>query len=243
LIKRSDHIVAAAVKRVWLLSLIATVIVALFGFLAPPASATSPLRAQTRLAVVDLSPGQLVGPHRPAPAVQSRERAPNHDQAASGFYMGAPVCPPVVSSISWCHSRAKSQSYDHPAIDSPGDNYAYDPLYNASGEARLELGPTFVATTHTESGPAARISDVRLRLAAEGGAAATPAGRVYSWHYLNETGPLRNIPGSVVDETIDQATDTTQLGDRTIYYDAKNDVTVVQSDTTGKIMSVRRGAP
>jgi hypothetical protein len=54
---------------------------------------------------------------------------------------------------------------------------------------------------------------------------------------------LRNIPGSVVDETIDQATDTTQLGDRTIYYDAKNDITVVQSDTTGKIMSVRRGAP
>jgi hypothetical protein len=73
--------------------------------------------------------------------------------------------------------------------------------------------------------------------------ATTPAGRVYSWHYLNETGPLRNIPGSVVDETIDQATDTIQLGDRTIYYDAKNDITVVQSDTTGKIMSVRRGAP
>jgi hypothetical protein len=80
-------------------------------------------------------------------------------------------------------------------------------------------------------------------VAAEGEVATTPAGRVYSWHYLNETGPLRNIPGSVVDETIDQATDTTQLGDRTIYYDAKNDITVVQSDTTGKIMSVRRGAP
>jgi hypothetical protein len=80
-------------------------------------------------------------------------------------------------------------------------------------------------------------------VAAEDEVATTPAGRVYSWHYLNETGPLRNIPGSVVDETIDQATDTTQLGDRTIYYDAKNDITVVQSDTTGKIMSVRRGAP
>jgi hypothetical protein len=80
-------------------------------------------------------------------------------------------------------------------------------------------------------------------VAAEGEVATTPAGRVYSWHYLNETGPLRNIPGSVVDETIDQATDTIQLVDRTIYYDAKNDITVVQSDTTGKIMSVRRGAP
>ncbi len=71
--------------------------------------------------------------------------------------------------------------------------------------------------------------------------ATTPGGRVYSWHYLTETGPTRNIPGSVVDETIDNATDIQNLGDRTVYYDAKNDVTVVQSDTTGKIMSVHKG--
>ena len=68
-------------------------------------------------------------------------------------------------------------------------------------------------------------------------------GRPYSAHYLNETGPVRNIPGSVVDETIDNATQTENLGDRTVYYDAKNDVTVVMSNTTGKIMSVRREAP
>jgi RHS repeat-associated protein len=73
--------------------------------------------------------------------------------------------------------------------------------------------------------------------------AATPEGRPYSAHYLNDTGPVRNIPGSVVDETITQATDSTNLGDRTVYYDAKNDVTVVQSNTTGKIMSVRKGEP
>lgn len=73
--------------------------------------------------------------------------------------------------------------------------------------------------------------------------ATTPDGRVYSWHYLTETGPIRNIPGSVVDETIDNATYIQDLGDRTVYYDAKNDVTVVQSGTTGKIMSVHRGAP
>ena len=54
---------------------------------------------------------------------------------------------------------------------------------------------------------------------------------------------LEHGPGPALDQAIDQATDTTQLGDRTIYYDAKNDITVVQSDTTGKIMSVRRGAP
>ena len=47
----------------------------------------------------------------------------------------------------------------------------------------------------------------------------------------------------IVDETIDNATQATQLGDRTVYYDAKNDVTVVQSDTTGKIMSARKGVP
>jgi hypothetical protein len=75
------------------------------------------------------------------------------------------------------------------------------------------------------------------------GLEATPAGRPYSAHYLNDTGPVRNIPGSVVDETIDHGQAVEQLGDRTVYYDAKNDVTVVQSDMTGKIMSVRRGAP
>jgi hypothetical protein len=73
--------------------------------------------------------------------------------------------------------------------------------------------------------------------------ASTPGGRTYSAHYLNETGPVRNIPGSVVDETIDHATSIEKLEDRTVYYDAKNDVTVVQSDTTGKIMSVRKGTP
>ena len=33
------------------------------------------------------------------------------------------------------------------------------------------------------------------------------------------------------------------LPDRTVYYDQKNDVTVVLSKTTGKIMSAHRGAP
>jgi hypothetical protein len=72
---------------------------------------------------------------------------------------------------------------------------------------------------------------------------ATPQGRVYTAHYLNETGPLRRLPGSVVDETIDHASQVEKLDDRTIYYDAKNNVTVVRSDTTGKIMSARKGKP
>jgi hypothetical protein len=71
----------------------------------------------------------------------------------------------------------------------------------------------------------------------------TPEGRPYSAHYLNDTGPVRNIPGSVVDETIDNGQVAENLPDRTVYYDPNNDVTVVESKTTGKIMSVRRGPP
>lgn len=72
---------------------------------------------------------------------------------------------------------------------------------------------------------------------------ATTGGRGYSAHYLNDTGPVRNIPGSMVDETIDNGQVLKDLADRTVYYDPKNDVTVVPSKTTGKVMSVRRGMP
>ena len=72
---------------------------------------------------------------------------------------------------------------------------------------------------------------------------ATPAGRPLSVHYLNDSGSLRNIPGSVVDEAIDHGTVAKNLADRIVYYDTKNDVTVVVSKTTGKVMSARRGSP
>ena len=55
-----------------------------------------------------------------------------------------------------------------------------------------------------------------------------------------ETCPERNIPGSVVDERIQHGT-ANQLEDRTIYYDAKNNVTVVVTMTKGKIMSAHKG--
>jgi len=71
----------------------------------------------------------------------------------------------------------------------------------------------------------------------------TPAGRQYSWHYLNDTGPVRKIPGSVVDEAIDHGNIVKDLSDRTVFFDPKNNVTVVKSTITGKIMSVRRGTP
>jgi RHS repeat-associated protein len=69
---------------------------------------------------------------------------------------------------------------------------------------------------------------------------ATPAGKPLSAHYLFETGPGRNIPGSVVDETIEHGIPT-NLGDRTLFYDPKNNMTVVLSNITGKIMSARKG--
>ena len=47
----------------------------------------------------------------------------------------------------------------------------------------------------------------------------------------------------MVDETIDNGGVAEDLPDRTVYYDPDNDVTVVVSKTTGKIMSARRGTP
>jgi RHS repeat-associated protein len=71
----------------------------------------------------------------------------------------------------------------------------------------------------------------------------TPAGRLLSYHYLTKWGPIRNIPGSVVDEAIDHGTIVKELSDRIVFYDSKNDVTVVLSKTTNKILSARRGSP
>jgi len=120
----------------------------------------------------------------------------------------------------------------------------YCGIWGAEGTANI-IDDTLLALDGGEGGNVNNAVDEEASepIGPEEGLATTPAGRVYSSHYLNDTGPVRNIPGSVVDETIDQATQEIQLPDRTIYYDAKNDVTVVQSDTTGKIMSVRKGAP
>ena len=75
---------------------------------------------------------------------------------------------------------------------------------------------------------------------------------------LSYTGLMRNIPGRVVDETIEghckrhghpqapwTSTDMQHMDDRTVYdamyYDASNDVTDVHSDTTVVMMSALRG--
>ncbi len=75
------------------------------------------------------------------------------------------------------------------------------------------------------------------------GIATTPKGRPLSRHYVIDHGEARNIPGSTIDEAIDQGAIVEDLPDRIIFYDEKNNITVVQGKTTAKIMSARKGRP
>ena len=70
----------------------------------------------------------------------------------------------------------------------------------------------------------------------------TPEGRPFTRHYGTETGPKRNIPGSVVDETIRKAPGKPAGGGKTIHFDPENKVTVVTGDG-GSIVSVHKGPP
>ncbi len=70
----------------------------------------------------------------------------------------------------------------------------------------------------------------------------TPGGRPYTKHYGTETGPQRNIPGSVVDEAIDNYPGKLVDGGKTVHYDSVNDITVVTGNG-GSIVSVHKGQP
>jgi len=70
----------------------------------------------------------------------------------------------------------------------------------------------------------------------------TPAGRPFTKHYGTETGPLRNIPGSVVDDVIKNNPGVSGRGGTVVHYDPVKDVTVVTGDG-GSIVSVRKGPP
>jgi RHS repeat-associated protein len=71
---------------------------------------------------------------------------------------------------------------------------------------------------------------------------ATPKGRPFTKHYGTQTGPQRNIPGSVVDTIIDTTEGARTEGGKVIYYDAINNVTVV-TGKGGSIVSVHKGPP
>jgi hypothetical protein len=70
----------------------------------------------------------------------------------------------------------------------------------------------------------------------------TPHGRPYTRHYILDTGPYRNIPGSVVDETIETNPGKPVENGKTVYYDPDNNVTVVTGDGQS-IVSARKGDP
>jgi YD repeat-containing protein len=70
----------------------------------------------------------------------------------------------------------------------------------------------------------------------------TPAGRPLTKHYGTETGPERNIPGSVVDNTVNTTPGVPGRNGTTVYYDPGNNVTVV-TGSGGSIVSVHKGAP
>jgi RHS repeat-associated protein len=70
----------------------------------------------------------------------------------------------------------------------------------------------------------------------------TPAGRPFTRHYGTETGPDRNLPGSLVDHVIDSFTGKPTSDRKTVHYDPENDVTVVTGDGDS-IVSVHKGPP
>jgi len=70
----------------------------------------------------------------------------------------------------------------------------------------------------------------------------TPAGRRLTKHYALDTGPKRNIPGSVVDNTIDTIKGVAVKGGKNVHFDPKNNVTVVTGNGNS-IVSARKGRP
>ena len=70
----------------------------------------------------------------------------------------------------------------------------------------------------------------------------TPDGRPLTKHYGTETGPQRNIPGSVVDEVVNNSEGVPAEGGKTVHYDPENNVTVVTGDN-GAIVSAHKGPP
>jgi RHS repeat-associated protein len=69
----------------------------------------------------------------------------------------------------------------------------------------------------------------------------TPAGRPFTRHYGAETGPVRNIPGSVIDHILNSSGGVPGANNTTVFYDAVNDVTVVVGQNG--VVSARSGPP
>jgi hypothetical protein len=97
-------------------------------------------------------------------------------------------------------------------------------------------------TGFAEAGLAGGLGDVPAIEEGDAPWGQTPEGRPFTKHYGTEIGPVRNIPGSVVDQTINDYPGVPGRNGTTVYYDPNNDVTVV-TGRNGAIVSARRGAP
>jgi len=69
----------------------------------------------------------------------------------------------------------------------------------------------------------------------------TPNGLPFTRHYGTETGPVRQLPGSVIDEAMGRGAASSNSNGTTTYYDAANNVTVVIG--AGGVVSAHRGPP
>jgi hypothetical protein len=69
----------------------------------------------------------------------------------------------------------------------------------------------------------------------------TPAGRPFTRHYGAETGPVRNLPPSLLDAILDGTVGAPGASGTTVHYDADNNVTVVTG--TNGIVSAHVGPP
>jgi ribonuclease T1 len=87
--KRPENGFVGAARRLAIVTLLTGLLVALLGFVAPPASATPLLQPQTRVAAIEQPASHLVAPHSSVLAVQGRQRAPNYDQDATGSSVAA----------------------------------------------------------------------------------------------------------------------------------------------------------
>ena len=130
-------------------------------------SATTPLRLLSPIAVI------LVALFGLSASAASGSTLPHAQAGIAAERAGLTVIHAWV--LGEC-ARTTNESYDHPEIGWPGVGYAYDlRLHNASAHSRADSGLTSPATAHAERGPRLQVNDSRLRLAAEGGAAAADA--------------------------------------------------------------------
>ena len=69
----------------------------------------------------------------------------------------------------------------------------------------------------------------------------TPGGIPFSDHYLHHTGPKRNIPGSVIDETVNSSKPFDAGDGKAGFYDPGNNVTVILGNEG--VVSAHKGKP